>query len=1147
MAEAHIRVALRFAIFVVCCSCAFALDPSLDISQYAHTTWKIRDGFTKGAVGSIVQTPDGYLWLGTEFGLLRFDGVRAVPWQPRRNQHLPSGTIRSLLVSRDGTLWIGAKGLASWSNGKLTEYSEFADLFVYTLLEDHEGTIWVASGGVPVGKLCAIHKDSIHCYGDDGSLGRFVNGLYEDDKRNLWAGVKNGLWRWKPSPPKYYSLPGNPDALEAFAEDPNGALLVGWKGGIYRFADGTTEAYSLLGNLPQFQTRKILRDRDGGLWIGTFDRGVVHVHQGITSVLSQADGLSGDDVLTIFEDREGNIWVSTAEGLDRFRDYAVATLTVKQGLSGAVVGSVLADKDGSVWIATYGGLNRWNHGQITIPPTGSAKRDGKLNGSDPSSLFQDDRGRIWVSTNRDLGYLENGRFTRLPGVPGGQMLSMAQDTGGNLWVINEPVGLFRISPQNEVRRISWIELGHKDHASVLAADPRHGGLWIGFFLGGIAYFSNGQVRASYTTTDGLGSGRVSDFQLDDDGTLWVSTAGGLSRLKDNRVVTLTSKNGLPCDAVHWTIPEDDHSMWLYMACGLARIDRSQLDVSWAASMDNSQDKSLPVRVTVFDSSDGVRSLSEPGHFHPQVAKTPDGKLWFVPWPGVSVIDPSHTPFNKVPPPVHIEQVVADQKTYDTASQSGSLHLPSNVRDLEIDYTALSLVAPEKIRFRYKLEGRDDDWQDAGIRRQAFYTNLPPRPYRFRVAACNNSGVWNEAGAFLDFSIAPAYYQTNWFRALCVAAFLALLWALYRLRVQQLRNEERKFREAVEAMPALAFVSLPDGSRTFVNNGWVEYTGLTVEQAAGSGWQAATHPEDLNRVLSKWQASLASGDPLEYETRLRRGGDGEYRWFLTRSVPIRDKRGKIVKWCGTATDIEDRKRAEELQAELAHINRVTTMGELTASLAHEIKQPIGAAVTNAEVCLRLLNRNQPDVPDAREAALEMVKDARRAGDIIDRVRSLYQKAGSKQELVDVNEIIAEMLILLRNEANRHSVNMRTNLAEGLPQVTTDRVQLQQVLMNLMLNGIEAMRDNGGELSIQSQLGESGQLLISITDNGVGLPPERADQIFNAFFTTKPQGTGLGLSITRSIVESHGGRVWATANSGRGTTFHFTLPIRTAVSA
>jgi len=224
-----------------------------------------------------------------------------------------------------------------------------------------------------------------------------------------------------------------------------------------------------------------------------------------------------------------------------------------------------------------------------------------------------------------------------------------------------------------------------------------------------------------------------------------------------------------------------------------------------------------------------------------------------------------------------------------------------------------------------------------------------------------------------------------------------------------------------------------------------------------------------------------------------------------------------------------------------------MGELTASLAHEIKQPIGAAVTNAEACVRLIDRREPDLPEAREAALEMAKDARRAADIIERVRSLFRKdSSSPQEIVDVNEIIREMIVVLQKEADRHSARMSMDLTGRPTQVMADRVQLQQVLMNLMLNGIEAMRDATGELGIKSQCGEDGQVLISVSDTGVWLPTENTDQIFNAFFTTKSQGTGMGLAITRSIVESHGGRIWATANSGPGATFQFTLPIREEAS-
>jgi PAS domain S-box-containing protein len=313
------------------------------------------------------------------------------------------------------------------------------------------------------------------------------------------------------------------------------------------------------------------------------------------------------------------------------------------------------------------------------------------------------------------------------------------------------------------------------------------------------------------------------------------------------------------------------------------------------------------------------------------------------------------------------------------------------------------------------------------------------------------------------------------------------------------------------------------------------------------WLQRIHPDDRDKVerqASNRMFVQKVDSDVEFRIVLP---DGTVKHIHGLTHPAFGPNEELIEVVGTVVDITERKHAEEardrlrqLEADLAHINRVSTMGELTASLAHEIKQPIGAAVTNAEACLRLLDRKQPDVPEAREAALEMVKDARRAADIIDRVRSLYEKGSPQLEIIDINELVKEMVAVLHNEAKRHSVVICTDLPEGLPAVMADRVHLQQALMNLMLNGIEAMRDTGGELRIKSQLAEDGQVLISVTDAGVGLPTEKTDQIFNAFFTTKPHGTGLGLAITRSIVESHGGRVWAAPNSGQGATFYFTLP-------
>jgi PAS domain S-box-containing protein len=319
------------------------------------------------------------------------------------------------------------------------------------------------------------------------------------------------------------------------------------------------------------------------------------------------------------------------------------------------------------------------------------------------------------------------------------------------------------------------------------------------------------------------------------------------------------------------------------------------------------------------------------------------------------------------------------------------------------------------------------------------------------------------------------------------------------------------------------------------------------------WLQRIHPEDREKLKLANEKTFLDKVNCDVEFRIVKP-DGTVEHIHGIGHPVLTPTGELVQVVGTMVEITERKRAEEardrlrqLEADLAHINRVSTMGELTASLAHEIKQPIGAAVTNAEACFRLLDRDQPDLPEAKQAALEMVRDARRAADIIDRVRLLYQKGSPQLDIVDVNEVIRDMVIVLHNEANRHSVTMHTDLAEELPKVMADRVQLQQALMNLMLNGIEAMRDTRGELSIKSQLADDSRLLISIADTGVGLPSEKIDKIFNAFFTTKSQGTGLGLAITRSIVESHGGRIWATANSGRGATFSFTLPSRVAVAA
>jgi len=312
-----------------------------------------------------------------------------------------------------------------------------------------------------------------------------------------------------------------------------------------------------------------------------------------------------------------------------------------------------------------------------------------------------------------------------------------------------------------------------------------------------------------------------------------------------------------------------------------------------------------------------------------------------------------------------------------------------------------------------------------------------------------------------------------------------------------------------------------------------------------------HPEDR----AKWQGAIdrAIDEKGDYEVEVRiLLPDGTVKYLHTVGHPVLNASGELMQFVGSSMEISERKRTEEAlreaQADLARVSRVTTMGELTASLAHEVNQPIAAAVTNANTCLRWLARDHPDVEEARAAASRIVKDATRAADIVSRIRLLFKKGAAQRELVDVNEVVREMIVLLRGEATRHNILVRTELAAELPAVMGDRVQLQQVLMNLMINGMDAMKDvdRARELAVKSQKAENEQVLVCVSDTGVGLPVQQADQIFKAFFTTKPQGTGMGLSISRSIIETHGGRLWATDHSPCGASFCFSLPTKAEAS-
>jgi PAS domain S-box-containing protein len=1389
--------------------CALALDPDIRISQYAHTAWRLRDGAFAGTPSAVTQTTDGYIWIGTVAGLLRFDGVRFVPFTSPVGHNLPNPAVFSVLGATDGSLWIGtASGLSQWKNGNLINFPETAGR-VNSIYEDRDGTIWIARSRTNAGGVCKVAATVATCYHPQDGVPPHAATLIKDNLGYLLIGTDTALVRWKPGSSTSYELPGlksKPDlsGISNLALAPDGLVWVG----IYHAGHGlglqewvnsswrtfTTPVF----DGSKFRVNSLRLDRHNTVWVATEGNGIYRIHDGGVDHFGAADGLSSDSVNDAFEDREGNLWLTTAEGIDCFRGLPVVNFSVREGLIGDNVASVLAAHDGTVWIA--------NHRQLDSVRGNVVSRSGlnKLPGNIVTSLFEDRTGRLWVGVDNGLFVYEHGRFTPVNRPDGGHVgivLAMTEDIDNNIWasVIRTPPGrptkLICFRDGRFVKEISDQKL---DIVS-LVADPQSG-LWLGLVRGGLALYRNDRVQIVPLKP---AMEAVNDLLPNSDGSVLAATNDGLVERRGDSQLTLDAKNGLPCKRVYALVTDKHSDLWLYAECGLIEIKSDDLQ-RWREHPD------ITVKFDLFDALDGAQPYLPP--FHPLATRSNDGRLWFANDTVAQMIDPDGPLRNTLPPPVHIEDVIADRKMYPP--QSG-LHLPSLTRDLEIDYTALSFVVPQKVQFQYKLEGYDRDWQDAGTRRQAFYSKLPPRNYTFRVKAANNSGLWNDVGASLDFFVAPSYYQTNWFRLSCVAVFIALLWALHRWRVHRLIDQEKRLREVVETIPAMTFTALSDGSCAFVNKRWTEYTGLSIEQTSGVGWQRAIHPEDRAGNSEKWRISVATGQVFEDEGRFRRAADGEYRWFLVRGVPLRDQHGKIVRWYGTLTDIEDRKRAEEalqvlsrdlqdskakleeaqnithvgywerdlltdritwsdetyrifglqptehlmdlaalkqrihpedlalmsralaeaiaggpaydieyrllrpngevrivrsngdvkrdasgrpcqmfgtvqditdrkraeqalqrsqfyvsegqrlarmgswafnpsgffdywsdelfriygldpqdgaptlerylailhpedrdsmaetiktmhlqlcgcdvkkrilrpdgelryvrcvgipvvesgalrgflgtaiditeqeqlelererlrqLEGELAHTNRLSMLGEMAASLAHELKQPIAASITSAHSCIEWLTHEPPNLDRARAAASRIDKYGNRAAEIIDRIRSFYKKLPPQRELVDVNVIIQEMLTLLDGEARRATVAMRTDLAAGLPVIMADRVQLQQVFMNLIFNAIEAMQDAGGELTVKSQL-QDGHLLFSVCDTGVGLPNGNVDYIFSAFFTTKLEGSGMGLAISRSIVESHGGQLWATANDERGATFHFTLPTRVAESS
>jgi len=748
-----------------------ALEPTHSLKQYAHSAWNGQ----VSSVRALAQTTDGTLWIGTDSGLLRFDGVRFRPWRPPAAQQLASEHITALSAARDGSLWIGTReGLSRWKGAEVENYQtskSSAGPSVTAIIVDGSGTVWAGTAGYDSGGLCRVEGNRLRCYGTaDGLPGPAVLSLHEDRAGSLWVGGV-ALTRWRPGTPRVYSWHDQRE-IYSIIQDRQGEIWVAGRG-LNRLVDGQLVPYPIASAPQKLRPWVLLPDRDGGLWIGTRGQGVIRLYQGRIGRFTQDDGLSSDIVNSLLEDREGNIWVGTDAGLDRFREFAVNTISKREGLSQNAASSVFSAKDGGVWIGTEAGLNRVTaDGRILV----HNKRDGLPSGNIWGG-FEDQAGRTWVVTADGLAYSDRGRFWPF-NLPLGKKMSFVaatEDRDHTVWFSDPQNGLIRLQDTRIVEIVPWSRFQNRQ---AWALEPDDGGIWLGFAQGGVAYYKPGQPVRWLATPGQAGRKPVMDMQRTSDGSLWIATQAGLSRLQNGHLAPVTVANGLPCESIRAMLQDDGGNLWLDTPCGIVRISFADLS-KWCGN------PACKLRVRVYDAGDGLRRGATASGYFPRAAKSKDGRLWFAVFDGVAVIDPKHLPENRLPPPVQIEEITAGQSEYSIVPK---LRLPALTKELRIDYTALSFVDPDKVRFRYRLDGFDREWYDAAGRRQAVYTNLPPKQYRFRVLASNNDGVWNEQGASVAFSIDPAFYQTIWFRLLSVSAFAVLLWSLHRLRLRQMGKQ-----------------------------------------------------------------------------------------------------------------------------------------------------------------------------------------------------------------------------------------------------------------------------------------------------------------------------------------------------------------------
>jgi signal transduction histidine kinase/CheY-like chemotaxis protein/ligand-binding sensor domain-containing protein len=793
---------------LLCASHSLALDPSKRLSQYALDVWQEKEGLQQVTVNVVIQTQDKYLWVGTNEGLYRFDGVRFVPLV-NEEAGFNKKDIFALEEDKEGNLWIGYQGgLAKLTNKQLTVLTlkdGYPGWTVKALKTDNNNCMWIGTTGGLIkydkGEFF-IHRGGRFVSNKDGEFNADsrnidsisnVKTLYQDTKGSIWIGSDFGLYQYKDDKITTHNVINNSTGkpIKSFVSitgTPDGAILIATKiGVIIKYKNEEFIFYNVRADEEIITLTSLHTDPKGNIWVGTREKGLARLENGqLNYYFNPNINFSMTNISWLYSDHEESLWIGTEiDGLVRLRDIQFSAYTIKDGLISPRVYSIFEDSKGNMWVITSQGISRISNGEIVnygkkeefILP--DKEKYPNVNAALLFNTIETNTGAIWVGTTTGIFEYRDGKFFYISGdlLPTESAEVIYRDRKDRVWVGVRDKGLICLKDGKILYNLIGVDKFPYTRVKVIYED-HEGNIWVGDQAKGIRVLKEDKILFKLDKDD-IKSGGINSIYGDKESTIWITTREGLSRYKDGKITNYNYKHGLPSNDLSSILEDDKDNLWISTtSVGIFKVSKKELN-------EFAEGRIRTVSPVVYTTRNGLPANN--GTLY-SATKTRDGKLWFGTIKGVTIVDPNNLHINSIAPATHIEEILANKKVIDI---NQGIKIPPGHGDLEIHYTGLSFLLPERVKFKYKLVGFDSDWIDAGSRRVAYYTNLSPGDYQFRVIACNNDGVWNNEGATINFTLSPHFYQTKLFYILCFLAFCLVAVGIYKFRVRQLKRRQEE--------------------------------------------------------------------------------------------------------------------------------------------------------------------------------------------------------------------------------------------------------------------------------------------------------------------------------------------------------------------